>query len=252
MERPGHRSGIVGRRVRAGCVVVYVLLASAAGIARGDAGAAARQILDATGVRGGLVVHVGCGDGKLTAAPRAGDSYLVHGLDADAAKIARAREHLRRLGPYGPVSVERHEGKRLPYTDNLVNLLVGEDLGGAGMAEVLRVLAPGGVAYVRTDGGWRKTVKPRPAGIDEWTHYLYDATNNAVSRDTVVGPPKHMQWVSEPAWARSHDHLASISAAVVASGRLFHIADEGPPAAIVLDPSWGLTARDAFCGVLLW
>ncbi|UCF14414.1 MAG: hypothetical protein JSW59_13455, partial [Phycisphaerales bacterium] len=40
-----------------------------------------RQILDATGIRGGLIVHVGCGDGELTAALRAGDSYLVDGLD---------------------------------------------------------------------------------------------------------------------------------------------------------------------------
>ncbi|MCK4294095.1 MAG: hypothetical protein KAY65_12930, partial [Planctomycetes bacterium] len=37
----------------------------------------ARQILDATGVKGGLVVHIGCGDGKLTAALRANDSFIV-------------------------------------------------------------------------------------------------------------------------------------------------------------------------------
>jgi len=28
----------------------------------------AKQILDATNIKGGLIVHVGCGDGKLTAA----------------------------------------------------------------------------------------------------------------------------------------------------------------------------------------
>ena len=63
---------------------------------------AAREILDATGVTGGLIVHLGCGDGKLTAALRASDSYLVHGLDADAGNIARARAHIRSLGLYGP------------------------------------------------------------------------------------------------------------------------------------------------------
>ena len=31
----------------------------------------AKTILDAAGVKGGLVVHLGCGDGKLTAALRA-------------------------------------------------------------------------------------------------------------------------------------------------------------------------------------
>ena len=41
----------------------------------------AKQILDATGVKGGLIVHIGCGDGRRLAALRANDSYLVHGLD---------------------------------------------------------------------------------------------------------------------------------------------------------------------------
>ena len=49
--------------------------------------ARAREIIDATSVAGGLIVHVGCGDGKLAAALGDGDSYLVHGLDADAAYI---------------------------------------------------------------------------------------------------------------------------------------------------------------------
>ena len=71
--------------VRLGVVVVLSACTIAAGLAgtasAGAATAQARQILAATGVRGGLVVHVGCGDGTLTAALRASDSYLVHGLD---------------------------------------------------------------------------------------------------------------------------------------------------------------------------
>ena len=34
----------------------------------------AKEILDTSGVQGGIVVHLGCGDGKLTAALRASDS----------------------------------------------------------------------------------------------------------------------------------------------------------------------------------
>ena len=60
-----------------------------------DAKATAREVLEAAGVRGGLVVHVGCGDGRLTVALRANDSYLVHGLDAEAANVAKARETVR-------------------------------------------------------------------------------------------------------------------------------------------------------------
>ena len=33
-----------------------------------NSAATARQILDQTGVQGGLIVHLGCGDGHLTAA----------------------------------------------------------------------------------------------------------------------------------------------------------------------------------------
>ena len=44
--------------------------------------ATAKKILDSTGVDGGIVVHLGCGDGRLTTALRANDRYTVHGLDA--------------------------------------------------------------------------------------------------------------------------------------------------------------------------
>ena len=79
----------------------------------------ARQILEATGVKGGLVVHVGCGDGKLTAALCADGCYLVHGLDKDAQDVERARQHIQSLGLYGRVSVERWYDDYLPYTDTL-------------------------------------------------------------------------------------------------------------------------------------
>ncbi len=212
----------------------------------------AKAILEATGVRGGLVVHIGCGDGKLTAALRADDSYLVHGLTADDADLTKAREPIRALGLYGEVTVDLLRGKQLPYADNLVNLVVAEDLCGVPMAEVMRVLAPQGVAYVQSGGSWTKTVKPRPEAIDEWTHCLYDATNNAVCDDTVVGPPRQLQWVRGPKWARSHDHLASVTAVVSAGGRVFYIVDRGPTAAVVLDAKWFLVACDAFSGVTLW
>jgi outer membrane protein assembly factor BamB len=212
----------------------------------------AERILQRSGVEGGLIVHVGCGDGKLTAALRATDSYLVHGLDTDAEDIRKARQQVQSLGLYGQVSVERFDGKHLPYVDKLVNLVVSEKLGDVAMDEVMRVLCPNGVAYIRRNGQWTKTVKPRPSQIDEWTHFLYDATNNAVSDDSVVGPPRQLQWVAGPQYARSHDHLASVSAAVAAGGRIFYIVDEGPIAAVVLQPQWKLVARDAFSGVLLW
>ncbi|MHC4796588.1 MAG: outer membrane protein assembly factor BamB family protein, partial [Planctomycetota bacterium] len=212
----------------------------------------AGRILKSTGVKVGLIVHLGCGDGRLTAALGANDSYLVHGLEGNPANVAKAREHIHGLGLYGKVSVERFRGKDLPYTDNLVNLLVSEGLGDIPMAEVLRVLVPDGVAYIKKEKDWVKTVKPRPKEIDEWTHFLHDASNNAVADDSVVGLPYHLQWVGGPVWARSHEHLASVSAVVSAGGRIFYIVDEGSIASVALPSKWFLVARDAFNGVLLW
>jgi len=214
----------------------------------------AKDILAASGVRGGVVVHFGCGDGKLTAGLWAGDAYIVHGLDVKQANVAAARKRVRSLGLYGKVSIAHLSSKWLPYADNLVNLVVGEDLGAVAMAEVMRVLAPNGVAYIRKGDTWKMTVKPWPKDIDEWSHYLHDATNNAVARDARVGPPKRLKWTCGPLWARSHEFNSSLAAMVSAGGRVFYVFDEGLTGVTdaPIPERWTLTARDAFNGVLLW
>jgi len=245
------------RRRAACCALVLVLMLGAApGQARaasGDAETLARTVLSATGVKGGLVVHLGCGDGRLTAALRPNDRYLVHGLDTDADKVRQARQFIQSLGVYGKVSVDHFEGKRLPYVRDLVNLLVASDLGGVTMEEVRRVLAPNGVAYVRQGDGWQKTVKPRSAETDEWSHFLHDAGGNAVANDRQIGPPKRLRWVAGPKWCRSHEFPSSVGAVVAAGGRVFTIFDEAPSGVYrKLPQRCMLIARDAANGVLLW
>ncbi len=241
-------------RVAAGWTPMFALMVALAAQGAQEPSDAARQIFQATGVRGGLVVHLGCGDGLLTMALRAGDGFLVHGLDRDAIEVERARATIRAAGAYGPVSVDQLAGRVLPYTDNLVNLVVASGEWQMPREEVLRVLAPGGVALALDSGlstldSFRK---PRPENIDDWTHYLHDATNNAVAQDTVVGPPTRYQWHGSPRWSRHHDHMASMSALVSANGRLFYIFDGGSTASIVLPSKWFLTGRDAFNGTILW
>jgi len=215
----------------------------------------ARRILAETGVKGGLIVHVGCGDGKLTAALRVNESYQVHGLDADVTNVEQARTHIRSLGAYGEVSVDRFDGKRLPYIDNLVNLIVIRDAGhGIRDEEVKRVLAPDGVAIFLqpSDFSLQTLRKPRPEEIDEWTHFLHGPDNNAVAHDDVVGPPRRMQWVGGPRYSRHHDRMSSVSAVVSSGGRVFYIMDEAPDVSILTAPKWNLIARDAFNGTILW
>ena len=228
--------------------VLFFAICSAATMAQDSAEA----ILDATGVQGGLVVHIGCGSGELTADLRANDRYRVHGLDRDAESVKKARAAIRERGLYGPVSVDRLEGEHLPYVNDLVNLLVVEDGSGLAEGETMRVLAPLGVAYVKKDGRWTKVEKPWPEEIDEWPHYLHDSTNNAVAHDERIGPLTRMQWTGGPRWARHHDHMSSMSSLVSAKGRLFYIFDEGSTSSIMLPSRWKLIGRDAFNGTMLW
>ena len=225
---------------------MVLVFATAAVAADGQA----KQILDAAGVQGGLIVHVGCQDGKLTAALRADDKYVVYGLDVKEANVAAARKHADSLSLSGKVSFDTFDGKRLPFADNLVNLIVAERLGDVPMDEVMRVLAPRGVAHI----GGKKTVEPWPDAIDEWTHYLHDATGNAVAHDRVVAAPKRLQWIGGPLWSRSHEYDSSLCAMVSARGRLVYIFDEGPTGIIDkrIPDKWMLIARDAFSGVVLW
>jgi len=231
------------------------------------------ELVEASGVKGGLVVHLGCGDGTFTAGLRVNDRYLVHGLDSDAKNVGKAREHIHSKGLYGPVSVDVFNGKSLPYSDNLVNLIVIDDQKVSGVSvqvsgrEIERVLAPGGVALLpkglksqvlgvssQPSGKWTKYTKPWPKEMGEWTHYLQGPGNNPVTPDTRVGPPSSLQWRCEPLWSRSHAFTTSFTAMVTAQGRIFYIMDDAPIgiAQDAVPEQWTLIARDAFNGVLLW
>ncbi|MHC4629478.1 MAG: hypothetical protein ACYTDV_21090, partial [Planctomycetota bacterium] len=164
----------------------------------------AAQILDETGIKGGIIVHIGCDDPDRLVELRAGKTCVVHGLDTDATKVAKARAFLSARKVHGPVSASLYNGTRLPHIDNLVNLVVADELGSLTRQEVLRVLAPLGTAWI----GGRKLTKPWPKEFDEWPQYLHEADNNAVSRDAAVGPPRHMRWVADPLWSRSHMAIA--------------------------------------------
>lgn len=232
-----------------GCV--WAALAAVSGPAPEDEAA---EILRLSGVKGGFVLHLGCGEGRLTTALRPNDRFSVQGLDPEAGLVRAARDRVCSLGLYGPVSVDRLEGSLLPYADNLFNLVVVENPAGVAEAEILRVTAPGGVLCRKQDGVWRRTAKPRPPDIDEWTHFLHDAGNNAVSRDGVVGPPRSLQWLAPPLWLRSHETPSGFQALVAGGGRLFYFFDEGLVGITDqrLPERWSLVARDAFNGKFLW
>ena len=239
----------------------------------------AETILEQSGVTGGLIVYVGSDDGRLISGFGRSGRFIVQGLTNDPNEVNAARRNLSDSINYGRASIRLLDSERLPYVDNTVNLLVVEDPLGTDREEWMRVLAPLGVLMIREESfnadaavnasaginrrttlkgrigvktGWRKETKPWPDDIDEWTHFLHGPDNNAVAEDSVVGPPRRLQWIAAPKHLRTHEHLNSISAVVSSQGRIFTIIDEGPVSAVIAPPQWRLVARDAFNGVLLW
>ena len=200
------------------------------------------------GISGGIIVHLNCGDGRETAGMLSGDTFLVHGLDWATQNVVKARSYLRSKGLYGRASVAGYDGKALPYGDNVVNLIIADSLGGVMEEEAMRVLVPGGAMMI----GGKKSVKPRPKGIDDWPQYLNKADNNAVAMDSVVGPPRLIQWVDNPIWARSHMAISTLVSLVSGNGRLFSIEDTAPTENPFLPAAFKIVARDAFNGRTLW
>ena len=109
-----------------------------------------KEIVSASGVTGGVAVHLGCGDGTSTAALHSDDRLLVYGLDTDAAAVEKAKAHIASRNIYGQVSAETYDGKNLPFGDNIVNLIIVDDAADLSCAEILRVLVPKGVVLVKS------------------------------------------------------------------------------------------------------
>lgn len=204
------------------------------------------------GVEGGFVVKLGADLDGLKMDPAGKSPFLVQILDSDPNDVAVARAALKRSGLYGPVSVERFQDSKLPYIDNLVNLLVSDGTEKVSMEEVRRVLSPGGLAFVKLDGEWQDFRKPYPDEMDEWTHYQHDAAGTMVSKDEKIGYPVRTQWVGGPKWLRSHEFTSSMHGMVSANGRVFYIIDKGLRFHMYMPARWTIVARDAFSGKILW
>ncbi|MGA2500460.1 MAG: PQQ-binding-like beta-propeller repeat protein [Tepidisphaeraceae bacterium] len=197
------------------------------------------------GVSGGLSVMVGCRDGQAPIELARTGRFLVHVLEGDQVTVDAVRKSLRDADLYGLASAEQigRDG-RLPYTENLANVIVFGDRASVPIAEAARVLRPGGVLltsrpadfaaaglaeiHVVGTSAWHMASKPWPANVDAWSHPRHGADGNAVSTDE-VSVPRRIRWVAGP--------QQEISNFVTAGGRAFF---------------GGAYARDAFNGLRLW
>ena len=129
-------------------------------------------------IPGGIVIHLGSANVGTLKALDADGRLTVQVLDRDAKRIADVRESVAAAGLSGPVSARVLTADRLPYADDLVNMVVAEDLMGLSEEEVLRVVRPLGQARIRSGGSWKTITKAWPDDIDEWTHFRHDPGGN--------------------------------------------------------------------------
>ena len=265
-------------------VCLTIGISSATGVYAADEQTVAKTIIDASGVKAGLCVHVGCGDGRLTAELGRTTQLLVQGVSSDRKEVTSARNHVQSEGLYGKVSIAECALSRLPYADNMVNLIVIDDLAsqlkaGLSIKEVIRVLCPNGVLVVRgvsetdlkaklasvggngmtpskLDSVGAKVVKPRPAEMDDWTHFSYDAGNNNVSQDRAFGPLQGLRWIFGPPAGIGNGGRYHTVAVASSGGRLFYITWSDPVnrnrIAQGISANTLLLARDAYNGLRLW
>ena len=243
--------GRLGMFVAAGACALATL-PPAAGGADKPPRSPARLIAERSGFPGGLCVFVGAGDSSAAIELGKTGRFLVQVLDADANRVDTLRREIRRAGLYGLVTAEPlPSATDLPYTENLVNVVVLPAPGKCDvpMAEVARVLCPRGVVLIGRRGAapavrkaqltpepldagagdWTLARKPRPKGMDGWTHRRHSAAGNAVSNDKLVAPPRRVRWVAGA--------TREICNLVTAAGRSYY---------------GGLWARDSFNGLRLW
>ena len=155
----------------------------------------AQDHFEPRGVHGGLVVQLGGGSMERVTGFSGSGRYLIEVLDSDADRIAKIRRSLQEGNRYGLIAARWHrEGQPLPYAENLVNLVEVQQAD-APLAEIFRVLVPGGVVTgptlhrekleaagfdvlaTESDTGESSFVaarKPWPEDMDSWSHPRHD------------------------------------------------------------------------------
>ncbi|MDG1872477.1 MAG: PQQ-binding-like beta-propeller repeat protein [Mariniblastus sp.] len=199
-------------------------------------------------LHGGLVLQLGAGDMDAPTQLSLTGRYLIHVLDPNPETVQSARVGLRKNGHYGMAWVEKYDGSgRLPYAENMANLIVVRDFSVAD-SELFRVLTPGGTLIVTHSERIKNSQlessgfelvskadsvlvarKPWPAEMDTWSHPRHASDGNAVSTDTLVGPPERVRWIAAA--------TSEVEGMVSAGGRNFY---------------GGILARDSFNGLRLW
>jgi outer membrane protein assembly factor BamB len=221
---------------------------------------AAAKLPPAVKERGGLCIVIG-DPAQIEVAKQLSESgpWVIHWLAPKGTSMEELRRKLQNEGGYGKISIEPWEADHLPHTDNLANVIL-VDAGPERFSgeELLRALAPQGIAVVADGAEVRVLVKERPETMGEWTHPWHRPNGSMVASDTYLDVPNGFQWLTSPGFPIGH-RKNSAGLILSSGGKTYFITQNVPENLSSTIGKGGekssgnhLLARDSFNGVLLW
>ncbi len=125
--------------------------------------ALAKQIVEDTGIKGGICVELGCGSGALGLALLKIADFKVYAVDINPYAVAIAQRNATESGLGDRFYAMLGDATNLPFKDNFADLVVSRGMipfvedKAAVFREAYRVLKPGGAAYI--GGGFSRMLE---------------------------------------------------------------------------------------------
>ena len=211
-----------------------------------DYAAAAKEILEKTGVTEGYAVDLGCGDGRLSLELARRSNLHVYAVESDPVKVAEARRRFDAAGLYGVrATVHQADPAAPPYPAYFANLIVSSrslvaDTPFESTKAVQKMQRPfGGALCVGKPGAMSVNVRGPLEGAAAWTHQNCNPANTICSPDRLVRGKLKMLWYRDAVLEISDRHGQG-PAPLYRDGRL------------VVEGVNGLCALDAYNGRPLW
>jgi outer membrane protein assembly factor BamB len=251
----------------------------------------ASAILTQLGRSKGVTSIPNCGNGQLVRAFLAASGMKVHAMDSVQANVDATRALIDPTGRIGmSCAIEKHSLATMPYVNRFVDCIVitnlaDADLAKVSYAEIERVLAPDGLAFIgrvtsegsgitqtalqswinaasktrstatvsTSNGTWAVITGTELSGIDVWPKHTYDGNNTNYSKDSVAAFPWMPQAKFKPYLQATYQRPNGGGTTVTSGGRVYEVAPD-----IHVDGVWGtvppsmLRVHSIYNGELLW
>jgi outer membrane protein assembly factor BamB len=251
----------------------------------------AQSFLSQLGRSKGVVSVPNCGNGQLARAFLAASGMKVHAMDASQANVDATRQLIEPTGKIGSTCIiEKGNLSVMPYVNRFVDCIAitnvtDADLARIPYAEIQRVLAPDGLAFIgrataegagitsaalqnwinaasktrstavvsTTGGTWAVITGLELSGVDVWPRHNYDANGTNYSKDSVAAFPWMPQAKLKPYIQVVTLIAGSGGTTVTSGGRLYEVAkDVGTAGYQSESPIVLLRAYSIYNGELLW